>query len=125
MNQCTRFRRYGNLSPKGRAEPKAPQPSCGPGPCFSCPARNLPSLLDPDYLRTALGRPFGAKGSRKPYCRGSSNSRFFWCINEITTLAVCSVFHWSLVMGKLKMASPSTDCPGLRVMSRWIGSARR
>ena len=31
--------------------------------------------------------------SRRTYCRGSSNSRFFWCINETTTLAVCSVFH--------------------------------
>ncbi len=40
------------------------------------------------------------------YFRGSKISKFFWCMNDTTTLADCSVSHCSLVMGKLKIVSP-------------------
>jgi hypothetical protein len=62
---------------------------------------------------------------RNNYFRGSTISKFFWCINDTTTLAVCSESHCSLVIGKLKMANPCTDCPGVNVVSRGIEAALR
>jgi len=49
----------------------------------------------------------GNKGEgNNNYFRGSTISKFFWCINDTTTLAVCNPSHCSLVIGKLKIANP-------------------
>jgi hypothetical protein len=85
--------------------------------------------------RSPIIPPKSEKPSRHPperlthtpttYFRGSNNSKFFWCINETTTLADCSVSHCSLVIGKLKIVSPCTDSPGVNVISLRIESDRK
>ena len=47
-----------------------------------------------------------SRGGNNNYFRGSTISKFFWCINDTSTLAVCNPSHCSLVIGKLKIVSP-------------------